>query len=189
MKKSVAACWVFALGLVLVSTVMIAEAKAQIIGRNLTLRELSTTLQTPDQIAHYMWRHFVFEQDQRQFGQNEYWQTPQELLINRKGDCEDFAQFSHTLLKAAGISSFMFNIYGDGYAHTVTVFKENGKYNAIDGVRVMHYQADSLDELSEMIHPFWKKSAIVGASPKKRSGRIMKLLDRLQAEKKLSTFA
>lgn len=64
MKKGVAAYWVFAVSLVLVTFVVTAEAKAQLLDRNLSLRDLANQLQTPEDIAHYLWRHFSFESDQ-----------------------------------------------------------------------------------------------------------------------------
>ena len=142
---------------------------------NLTGQKLAGELKTPDDVARYLWRNFSFEDDQRQFHQNEYWQSPEEFLKNRRGDCEDFAVMAQALLKAMGIKSFLLNVYGSGYAHTLCVFEEGGKYQVIDGDRVRRYKAASLEELSRKIHPFWKSSAVVVPSPATKSGRIVKL--------------
>ena len=144
MNKSVAAYGVFALGVVIAFFTMNAEAKAQILDRSLSLRELAGKLQTPDDIAHYLWRNIGFEEDQTQFGQEEYWQSPEELLTTRQGDCEDFANFANELLRMNGYSSFLLNLYGGSSDHTVCVFKENGKYNVIDGAEVLRFEANDL---------------------------------------------
>ncbi len=170
---AVAALRVFAVSLVLVSNIAIAEANAPLLDRSLSLSFLASELQTPEKIAKYMWKHFLFEQDQRQFGQEEYWQTPEEFLQTQKGDCEDFAVFATALLRLNGVNAFTLNIYGDGFAHTVAVFEENGLYHVIDGTDVVRYEAPTLQELLTKIHPFWKKGAVVKASPSSKTGMIL----------------
>ena len=157
MKKPIAAIGLFAASLVLfLFSSLTAEANAQLLDRTLSLANLSLELKTPENIAHYMWRNFVFETDQRQFGREEYWQSPQELMQTRKGDCEDFAVFAYELLKRQGIQTFLLNVYGGSFAHTVCVFKDKGKYQIIDGSDIKRVNASSLDELSKKIYPFWE---------------------------------
>ena len=177
-KHAVAALWLFAASLVLViSFVTIAEANTTLLDRTLSLSDLALQLKTPDKIAHYMWRHFLFEQDQRQFGKEEYWQTPEEFLASQKGDCEDFASFATALLRLNGTNAFILNVYGDGYAHTLAVFEENGAYHVIDGTEVQRYEAKTLPELLEKIHPFWRMGAIVAPSST-GTGTILKQFNR-----------
>ncbi|MBI3313093.1 MAG: transglutaminase-like cysteine peptidase [Candidatus Omnitrophica bacterium] len=174
MKKTIATLWVFAASFVLVTSVMMAEANAQILDRPLSFRELTHELQTPEDVAHFMWRHFRFETDRANFGQEEYWQSPQEFLANGKGDCEDFAVFAQEILKSKGIPAFVLNIYGSGgYAHTICVFKENGRYSAIDGSRVLNFRSKSINELVSNIYPFWKKGAVVTANHHSAQGEII----------------
>ena len=183
MKKSVAAYWVFAVSLVLVSFVMTAEAKAQLLDRSLSLRDLADQLQTPEDVAHYLWRHFSFESDQAQFGKEEYWQSPEEFLTTRRGDCEDFALMAHEILKMKGVKTYLVNIYSDRYAHTVCVFKENDKFNVIDGTRVIRLESENLQELSSKIYPFWNQGAIVGLSEKTGEGRILSKFEPLPSSR------
>lgn len=160
-KKSVAALWVLALTCVLLFNFHTTDAKAQFTDQSLSLQDIAFRISSPDKIANYLWKNFKFESDRSIFGQEDYWQTPNEFLSRGKGDCEDFAVFAQYLLKQRGISSFILNIYGRGEGHTVCVFKENGKYQAIDGTKVFQVDANSLQELSEKIDPFWEKAAIV----------------------------
>ena len=190
MKKSVAAYWVFVASFVLVMSLYTADTKAQVLDRNLSLQNIASQLQSPEDIAHYMWRHFLFESDQNQFGENEHWQSPEEFMQTGKGDCEDFAIFANEILKLKGKKSFLLNVYGNRFAHTVCVFEENGKYNVIDGSRVIRFEAESLDKLTGKIYPFWKNAAIVKPSEKSNQGRVLSKFDRmLQAQHRLAVSA
>ncbi len=164
MKKNyIAANWVIAISVVLVSLVLVsADANAQFFSRTLSFRDLSTELKTPEAVAHYMWKNFVFERDQRQFGVEEYWQSPEKMLVSGKGDCEDFALFAAKILKTNGLHAFVFNIYGNGYGHSVCLVLENGNYSVIDGDRVIPTGTKNLREVAYQIYPFWTKAAVVG---------------------------
>lgn len=187
--KHITTIGIFAVSTVFVFLLMNADARAQVLGRNLSFSELSTQLKTPDSIAKYMWRHIAYVNDRRQFGQEEYWQSPEETLNNKKGDCEDLALFAQSMLKANGISSFLLNVYGNGFAHTICVFKENGKFNIIDGTTVKRIEAENLNEVSQYIYPFWKKSAIVSPNGK-GSGQILKSFEKkMKAHRNLRLFA
>ena len=138
---------------------------------------VAQTLNSPEDIAKYIWKNFRVESDQAQFGREDHWQTPDELLKNRKGDCEDFSRFAYEILKKNGISAFMINVYGKKYAHTVCVFKENGKYHILDGTDVKRTNAKSLNEVFEKIYPFWDTGAIVRAN-NNHQGQILKSIAR-----------
>ena len=188
--KAVAAHWFFVFSLVLLSHAFVStEAKAQLPDRNLSLVGLANQLQTPEQIARYMWRHFAYETDQRQFGNQDHWQTPEEFMKNGKGDCEDFARFAYELLKLNGYEAYLLNIYGGHYSHTVCVFKENGKYQAIDGTEVKHAGAEDLKGLSSSIYRFWEKSMIVSPTANNGATILAEFGKRMQASKYMETFA
>lgn len=162
----------------LVFTVGTAGASAQSLVRPLSLDTLAQDLNSPEAIARYMWKNFTYEYDRRQFGQEEYWQSPEEFLDHKKGDCEDFALFAHALLSENGYKSFVINLYAPKYAHTVVVFIEDGKYNAIDGTDLKNYQANSLEELFTELNPHWITGAIMTKSSRKSVGKVMKKFDR-----------
>ena len=192
-KKAVAALVVFAVSLVLVSTIsMNADANAQIPGRGLSFVNLATQLNTPSKIADFMWRNFSYEKDRRQFGKEDYWQSPQELLQNKKGDCEDFASFAHGMLKLNGISSYVMNIYGKRYAHTVCVFKMDGKYHVIDGHDLKSYKSENLKDLISHVYPFWKqfKIAKTPTSPSQNKESVLSQFAKsVQIKRAMGSFA
>jgi len=129
----------------------------------------------PLEIAHYLWKNFAVESDQRQFGVHEYWQTSEEFQENKRGDCEDFSIYARELLKQNGYQAFLFNIYGASGGHTVVIFKEGTLYKVLDGDRVLAISAKDFRDLPKQINPFWRSAAIVtyGASPE--AGRILKV--------------
>ncbi|MBU3759729.1 MAG: transglutaminase domain-containing protein [Candidatus Omnitrophica bacterium] len=154
-----------------------AEAHASFFSQPVpSLQNLSSELTTPEKIARYLWRHFAYEKDQTQFGAEEYWQSAEEFLANRRGDCEDFALLASALLQQAGRTAFTVNIYGSGYAHTICVYIEDGKYSAIDGSDLKKFQADNLEGLLSAIHSDWSRAAITALSEETRKGRILKLI-------------
>lgn len=142
-----------------------------------SFQSLASNLSSPEDIAKFIWRHFQVESDQTQFGTEDRWQSPEELLKSERGDCEDFALFAYEIFKARGTQAFLLNIYGKGYGHTVCVFREGGSFHAVDGTSVIRGN-ESLDQLIKKIYPFWKSAAIVKAV--KNSGRavILKRINR-----------
>jgi predicted transglutaminase-like cysteine proteinase len=53
-----------------------------------------------NQFAH---RHFTYAEDKVQFGTEDYWTSPAELLASQQGDCEDWAIFNYISLRHMGI--------------------------------------------------------------------------------------
>ena len=142
-----------------------------------SFQNLAAQLTSPEDIVRFIWRHFRVESDQTQFGTADRWQSPEELLQSERGDCEDFALFAYAVFKAQGTQAFLLNVYGQGYGHTVCVFKKNGVFHAIDGTTVVRGEK-SLEQLIAKIHPFWKSAAIVKALQGSGRGIVLKKIIR-----------
>lgn len=128
---------------------------------NWTLEELARAYPTPRQLAGFLRRTIAFKRDPELFSRADYWQTPEELLARRAGDCEDYALLAKAVLDRQGKEAFLLSLYGsEGYAHTVCVFVEQGRYNVINQDRLVRYRAKSLDELAGFLHPGWSWAAI-----------------------------
>ena len=138
-----------------------------------SFQNLASQLTSPEDIAKFIWRHFQVESDQTQFGTEDRWQSPEELLKSERGDCEDFAVFAYEVFKAQGTQAFLLNVYGQGYGHTVCVFKKDGTFHAIDGTQVVR-GSQSLADLITKVHPFWKTAAIVKALQGSGRGVVLK---------------
>ncbi len=116
---------------------------------------------TPDQISRFLRENVLFQEDQSLFGQADYWQTPEELLARRKGDCEDYALLACDLLLRQGKEAFVFSLYGEkGYAHTVCVFVEGGRFSVLNQDRLVRYGASSLEELAGQLYSGWTWGAV-----------------------------
>ena len=116
---------------------------------------------SPKDIANFLHQNFKFAPDEKIFGEEDYWQAPEEFWKNRKGDCEDYALFSKSALEKLGIEAFVVSLYGDrGYGHTVTVFREEGRYNVINEDRLYNFRSKSIEEALTRIHPGWTWGAV-----------------------------
>ena len=157
-KTVLAAGWL-AIGLSLAAIPQVASSEPSRPGH--ILQALAHACPTPEQLALFLHKNVVFQDDIRLFGQVDYWQDPEEFLDHRKGDCEDYALLAQAVLLQQGVEAFVFSLYGEqGYAHTVCVFVENGRYNVINQDRVVRYRAKSLADLATYLHPRWVWGAI-----------------------------
>lgn len=55
------------------------------------------------QVNTFSHQHYTYAEDQLQFGKEDYWTSPAELLASRRGDCEDWAIFNYISLRHMGI--------------------------------------------------------------------------------------
>lgn len=170
--------WAFAITAVLLCISYTRDANAQVFTRPTLPVSNTSSLQSPDAIANFLWKNFRFEEDQVNFGKAEYWQSPEEFMTNKAGDCEDFAVMAKELLTSIGKKAFILNVYGKKFAHTVCVFVDNGKYQIIDMTEVKIYNASSLEELMSKIYPHWETGAIVQMSKSTKQGRILKKIEK-----------
>lgn len=50
-------------------------------------------------------RKFAYDSDQRIWGRNDYWETPLDMVLKKRADCEGFAAFKAFLALIAGIDA------------------------------------------------------------------------------------
>jgi len=130
---------------------------------------------TPQQIASLMKEHFKFEEDKKNFGEADYWQSPAELWSRGAGDCEDFAVFAQEALQRQKIEAYVVSIYGPrDYAHTFVIFKEKGAYQVMNETRLHYCHAASVEEAISRVRPDWIWGAVV--RPKGRRGQSIREL-------------
>jgi predicted transglutaminase-like cysteine proteinase len=91
-----------------------------------------------DAVRDWVAASIEYETDEEQWGVEDYWQTPEETLSLRTGDCEDFAILLCTLLRAYGIDGQ--HIYvavgvdddGNGHAFLIEDWCLDGEWRAIE---------------------------------------------------------
>ena len=138
------------------------------------LERVAVSHPTPEAIASFLRAEFTFQRDEEQFGETDHWQSPEEFLQHRVGDCEDYALLAQALLRQNGIEAYVFSLFGaEGYAHTVSVFvDEQGRYNVINQGKLQRYHAPSLDLVAAQMNPSWTVGLI--AEQDGTRGRIVR---------------
>ena len=146
------------------------------------LESIARVCVTPEQVARFLHNNVVFQDDLSLFGQADYWQAPEELLVRRRGDCEDYALLARDLLSRQGVEAFVFSLYGEGgYAHTVCVFVEGGRYSVMNQDRLVRLRAGSLKELADWLYPRWRWGAV--AERQGHRGRAIRVIHHQELER------
>jgi len=89
-------------------------------------------------IRDWVAANIKYKTDKEQWGVAEYWQTPEDTLSLRTGDCEDFATLLCTLLRAYGIGEqqiyIALGLDNDGYGHAFLIenWYLDGEWRAIE---------------------------------------------------------
>lgn len=146
------------------------------------VEQIAQRYPTPELFASFLKKRVVFREDIQLFGREDYWQGPEEFLNRGAGDCEDYALLAEEVLKRQGKKAFVLSLYGEGgYAHTVCVFMEEGRYQVINQDRVIRYGAKSLEELANDLYPRWVWGAVAC-----RAGTRGRAVQRITSEARLS---
>jgi len=138
------------------------------------LQQVALSHPTPEAIASFLRAEFIFQRDEDQFGEIDHWQSPEEFLQRRVGDCEDYALLAQALLRRNGIEAYVFSLFGaQGYAHTVSVFvDQDGRYDVINQGKLQHIRAASLEGVAAALNPAWTRGMI--AEQDGTRGRIVR---------------
>ena len=127
----------------------------------LSIESIVQAYPTPNGLAQFLRQTFTFKTDEELFGEMDYWQAPEEFLARRAGDCEDYALFAQAVLRKQGIESHVLSVFGEeGYAHTVCVFRQSGRYQVINQDRVQAYGAKTLETLAWQLYRGWTYGAL-----------------------------
>lgn len=79
------------------------------------------------EVNNFVNSNIEYMEDIVQYNKNDYWATPKETLINKKGDCEDIAILKYKLLLLLGVpESDMYLVYSkqNNVAHVELEIKE-----------------------------------------------------------------
>lgn len=126
-----------------------------------TLETMSQTYTTPQSLTRFLREAITLITDQELFGDPDYWQAPEEFLSRRAGDCEDYALLAQAVLQRQGIEAHVFSLFGtNGYAHTVCVFREAGRWDVINQDVIQRYHAVTLAEVADQLYAQWTYGAL-----------------------------
>ena len=120
------------------------------------------TFSSPQELQIFLKENFKYKKDKKLFGVEDYWQTSEEFLKNRQGDCEDYAVFAEEELTKMGYSTFLLNIYGgERLAHTIAVFQDDKQFGVFDEEKLKFFKANTLEEVFSQYQPRAKWAAEV----------------------------
>ena len=77
---------------------------------------------------------FTYVSDLKQFKRIDYWQTPSEFFINKKGDCDEVHFFiADAIYRALGLESYLivawrFTRFPLTESHAMAIYKQNNQY-------------------------------------------------------------
>ena len=102
------------------------------------------------------------------------WQTPEETVQLKTGDCEDFAILASAILTRLGIANdiIIVKYKGLNIAHAICAWKDkDGFYKYISNQEMVNTRKGNLEEAIEKFHPDWEN--IVFTNPKGEYKKIV----------------
>lgn len=140
-----------------------------------TVEELAQRYATPEALVRFLHEEITFARDAELFDQVDYWQSPEEFLRRRAGDCEDYALLAQAILHRQGIEAYVLSLYGPGgYAHTVCLFVEGDRYHAITQETILPLHAPSLEAAATALRPGWTWGGIAQRAGTR--GRLIRMI-------------
>lgn len=127
------------------------------------------SIKTPENLANWLKNDFEYVWESF-----DAWQSPQETINLKKGDCEDFAILAAEVLRRLGVSSDILIIKFKDLktAHAVCAFKgRGGKYQFISNRQLIETQEDKLQEAIKKIYPDW--DYVIFTSPQREYSRLL----------------
>lgn len=122
----------------------------------LSVESIAQACPTPRDLARFLQKRMTFQTDSQLFGKEDHWQSPEEFLKRGSGDCEDYALLAQAVFASQGREAYVLSLFGrDGYAHTVCVFSERGRWRVLTQDRLLPVRAPSLEEAASTLHPQW----------------------------------
>lgn len=118
------------------------------------LENISGAIQTPQELGVWLANEFRYQGEIP-----DYWQSAEETLNLKTGDCEDFAILAQSVLKNLGIDSDIVIIKFRGLkeCHAVCMFKINGFYNFISNQKLIQTKQTSIREAVQEKYPDWQR--------------------------------
>jgi len=122
-------------------------------GQNVNLEEVISFIHTPSQLSGWLIKEFNYRGEFP-----DYWQSAQQTLELKGGDCEDFAILSHAILTELGIENNIVLVkFRDlRQFHALCIFKDKGAYSFISNQKLIRTKATSIEQAIEKIYPDWE---------------------------------
>jgi len=103
-------------------------------------------LNTPQKIGDYMIKNFTYK------AHDFTAQSPYELFLSKKGDCDEFAKFGIWVADYHGYETFTIHIFDNSfYSHMVAVYNEDIWYSITDG-RYYSFGYDNFRDIVDYVY-------------------------------------
>ena len=116
------------------------------------------------EIMKWVKANIKYKSDLKLHGERNYWQTPEETVALRAGDCEDYAFLVQALLKRINIESFVISVHGEGISkqlgHALCVFPKNSPTNYFDN-QALYTSGTHVVNLISSAYPLWQRMYIL----------------------------
>jgi hypothetical protein len=140
------------------------------------LKQVTSYVRTPQALADWLTKDFHYE-----FEVTDTWQTPEQTLKLKKGDCEDFAILASAILNQLGIPNNVVIVrFKDlKISHAICTFKDKGgRYNFISNRKLYCSEKDRLQDAIAKFYPDWRN--IIYIDPHKGYRPLQKIITCLQ---------
>jgi len=122
---------------------------------NLCFAESFENARTPQELAKWLSQEFKY-----QWEVIDTWNTPQQTIQSKEGDCEDFAILASAALWKMGIANDILVIkFKDlNVSHCICIWEdENGMYNFISNRQLYNTGTTHIKAAIEKFYPDWEK--------------------------------
>ncbi len=116
---------------------------------------------TPAQLSQWFTAEFKYETEMP-----DYWQSAEETVDLKKGDCEDFAILAQVALEQSNIPSQIVVINFKGLpnqAHAVCIFKTGDFYSFISNQQLIQTNASTISAAMQEQYPDWEQITFTNA--------------------------
>lgn len=116
--------------------------------------DMPDSIRTPEDLAHWFSSKFRYVMEIP-----DNWQTAEETLSLRTGDCEDFAVLSRTLLAKIGIQSEIVIVEFKGLqvTHAMCAWQDGQQVNLMSNGKLCKVEAGSIKEALKKKYPDLKR--------------------------------
>jgi hypothetical protein len=118
------------------------------------LDAVTAFIHTPEALSSWLTKNFRYE-----FGINDNWQTAEETLRLRTGDCEDFATLASVVLKKLGVQPEIAIVKYEGLnlRHAICIWKEtDGTYSFISNQELHRTGESTVGAAIAKVYPDWQ---------------------------------
>ncbi len=133
------------------------------------LENIPATISSPQALADWLQEEFNYRLEFP-----DKWQTPEETISSRAGDCEDFALLASAFLTRLGIANdiVILKFAGLNVSHAICLWKDsNSFYNFISDRKLHHTGENDIKKAIGKFYPDCKK--IIFSDSRKRHGKVI----------------